>query len=97
MAAEDGTFVTPTLETTARTLALNVDAEAGEVRVAVERGDGTPFDGRAFDDCAPVAGDAFNAQLTWRGEQTLAPEWNGPIVLRFQLRDARVFGLEFGA
>jgi hypothetical protein len=71
-------------------MTLNLAAPGGEVRVQVTRPDGRPIPGFRYADCAPVAGDALDAAVRWKGDlRTLEGE---PVRLDFQLRRARLFG-----
>ena len=97
----DGEFSTPPLLLHGRELRLNLQtAGDGEVRVtALERAPGwtsRPGHG-ALDSLGasqPMQGDHLSVPVCWNGEPTLRVSTHGPVVLRFQLRRATVFGFE---
>ncbi len=57
--------------------------------------DGMPIPGRTFADSDPIVGDQFRKPLTWNGQDTLTPESDTPIFLRFRMDRATLFGLDF--
>ncbi len=62
----------------------------GWVRVEVG---GVP--GRTFADCNSIIGDQLWTRVTWKGAQDTGIDRDKPILLRFQLYQARIFGIEF--
>ena len=46
-------------------------------------------------DCRPIIGDQHRTIVTWSGEADLGHREGAPVVLRFQLDKAKLFGLEF--
>jgi len=51
--------------------------------------------GRSFQDCDPISGDHLNQTVTWRGESDLS-SWAGrPVRVRFQMRRARLYAMQF--
>ncbi len=67
----------------------------GYVKVAVRRfGSGEDISGRGFEDCDPFAGDGLALPVKWKGEDLLQCDGK-PISLRFKLRQAKLFGVEF--
>jgi hypothetical protein len=51
--------------------------------------------GRALDDCTPIIGDQHWTQVTWHGATDLGIDEGKPVTLRFELCQAKLFGLEF--
>lgn len=51
--------------------------------------------GHTLADCTPVVGDQAWAPVAWTGGRDLGVEPGRPVTLRFQLNQAKVFGLEF--
>ncbi|MHB1357506.1 MAG: hypothetical protein ACYCZF_16175 [Anaerolineae bacterium] len=91
-----GEFATVARFPAGRTLRLNaVTRRAGSIKVEVAHADGTPIAGRTFDEAAPVIGDQYYRLLTWAGNSDLGYAEGEPIVLRFRLNQACLFGLEF--
>ena len=53
---------------------------------------GEPYD---LADCAPIIGDQHWTQVTWHSTTDLGIEEGKPVTLRFELYQAKLFGLEF--
>ncbi|GMQ80441.1 MAG: hypothetical protein BMS9Abin04_432 [Planctomycetia bacterium] len=51
--------------------------------------------GRSLAECQPLVGDQHWTQLTWKDGSDLGVEQGRPITLKFELYQARLFGLEF--
>ena len=52
-------------------------------------------EGRTFDDSNPIIGDHPSVPVTWRGTDDLGHGDGDPVILRFRLDQAEIFGLEF--
>jgi hypothetical protein len=93
---EEGEFATPAVAPPTDRLRLNaVVRPTGYVRVAVRRfGAGGEVPGRAFEDTDRMVGDGLALPVTWRGQESLRCEGR-PVVLRFRLKQAKLFGVEF--
>ena len=50
--------------------------------------------GRGIDDARPISGDHLDAPVRWAGGDALDGPNFGPVVLRFRLRNATIFGFE---
>ena len=75
------------------TLHLNAKTqEGGSIRVELQDEDWTPLDGFGLDQSTPISGDHLEAPVTW-GQTTQIPTAR-PLVLRFQLKRATLFGFE---
>jgi hypothetical protein len=95
-APQQGQFATVALLPPGRRLRLNARTlRTGSVAVEVARLDGTPIPGRGFADARPIVGDHAGAVATWSGTDDLGHEEGAPVMLRFRLRQAQLFGLEF--
>jgi hypothetical protein len=95
-AVEHGEFATVAIVPPGRKLLVNaVVKRAGSLLVEVAGLDGTPLPGRTFADADPIVGDQYRKALTWKGQDTLAPQANVPILLRFRMDRATLFGLDF--
>lgn len=78
-------------------LALNfATSAAGSIRVEVQSPDGQPLPGFALDDCCEVFGDALARPVIWK-EAALGTLTGQPVRLRFVLRDAQLYALQFRA
>ena len=79
-----------------RKLRINaVTKRAGWIKVAVSDLDGSFLEGRSFEDATPIVGDRFWTPVTWNGQEDLGFEEGQPICLRFKMKKAQIFGLEF--
>lgn len=95
-AAEQGEFATVAIVPPGRKLLVNaVVKRAGSLLVEVAGLDGTPIPGRSFAEADPIVGDQYRKLLTWKGQDTLAPQKDSPIFLRFRMDRATLFGLDF--
>jgi hypothetical protein len=67
----------------------------GYIKVAIRLyGAGSDVSGRSFEDTDRMIGDNLAMPVTWNSETTL--KHNGtPVVLRFQLKQAKLYGIEF--
>jgi hypothetical protein len=92
-ADREGGFATIGLIPPGRELRINV--RGGSVRVEAAGLDGLPLPGRSFADCSEVRGDHRGAVVGWRGGSGLNHRVDQAVLLRFQLRQATVFWVEF--
>lgn len=91
-----GELVTKPFIFSGNTLRINAGTSAaGSIRVEVQDGEGRPAAGFALADMAHWFGDALDAQLAWKGGGDLARLTGRPIRLRFELRDADLFAMQF--
>jgi hypothetical protein len=67
-----------------------VTARTGWVKVEV-----VGSQGRGLADCAPVVGDQDWARVKWKGSADLGLKEGQPVTLRLELKQAKMFGLEF--
>lgn len=94
--AEYGAFATMAIMPRGRRLRINALTErAGSILVEIAGFDGQPLPNRSFQKAKPGCGDLHWAPLVWNGEEDLGYKDGSPIILRFQLDHARLFGLEF--
>ncbi|MCA9431678.1 MAG: hypothetical protein KC940_14300, partial [Candidatus Omnitrophica bacterium] len=68
---------------------------AGQVLVEVADYHGEPVAGRSFEDADPIVGDQFGTTITWNGESDLAVEKGTPVILRFRMKMAEIFYIDF--
>ena len=93
-----GTIVTVPFRTRGRRLTVNAAARRGSVRVEVQDSEGHAVPGFALADCRPLSGDGVAQSVRWRqGEELPASLQDRPLRLRLEVRDADLFGFEFGA
>lgn len=92
----EGEFATVFVVPPGERLRVNADvAPTGYLKVAV-RGWGSSEDlpGRTFADSDRLLGNALAARVTWQGQESLGHDGR-PVMLRVQLKHAKLFGLEF--
>ena len=92
----EGSFATVGLIPPGKRLRVNASiGPAGYIKVSVSLvGAEEPLAGRDFGDADPLVGDELNMPVTWRGQELLN-HGGAPIVLRFEMRGARLFGVTF--
>ncbi|MBI4024723.1 MAG: hypothetical protein HY360_07050 [Verrucomicrobia bacterium] len=59
------------------------------------RVDGKTLPGRSFADCDPLSGDHLDQPVTWRGKKHLGHKDGTAVELRFRLRNADLYAIEF--
>lgn len=95
-AAERGEFSTVSFLAPGRKLRINaVTLRAGSIQVAVTRRDGVCLPGHSLEDAKPIVGDQHWTPVEWTGGDHLGFEEGQPISLRFRLRQAKIYGLQF--
>jgi hypothetical protein len=93
---EEGEFATVAIMPTTERVRLNaVIKPTGYIKVAVRLTDGKRWlADREFDQTDPMVGDSLEFPLRWNGQDNIGH--NGePIRLKFQMRQAKLFGVEF--
>ncbi|MBM3501886.1 MAG: hypothetical protein FJX74_24800 [Armatimonadetes bacterium] len=91
-----GEVLTRPLTFAGRRLVLNVaTSAAGSLRVELQNPDGLPVPGYALADCDEVFGDFLERPVSWRGQTDLAALAGQPVRVRFELRDADLYALQF--
>jgi hypothetical protein len=88
-----GELITKPLIFEGTKLTLNL-VSRGETRVEVQDETGKTIPGFAVDDCALINGDLIDHMVSWKGG-SLAPLAGNPVRLRFELREADLFALQF--
>jgi len=95
-AEEEGAFAFFPLIAKGRSVSLNArTAMTGHIQVEALDKDGNVLPGRSFDDCDRICGDFFDRIVTWRSESDLGHKEGTAVTLRFQLRNAELFSVEF--
>lgn len=92
-----GAMTTKPLVTSGRKLAVNaaVRVATGSVRVEVQDASGKPLAGYALADCAPLRGDGVAQSVRWKGGAQLPRATKDrPLRLRFEVRDADLYGFQ---
>lgn len=93
---EEGEFATVAILPPSERLRLNATVlPTGFIQVAVRLfGQGGDVPGRGFADTDRLIGDRLAMSVTWKNE-TLLKHRGKPVILRFRLRQAKLFGVEF--
>ncbi len=93
---EEGEFATVAVLPRGDRIRLNASVKpTGHIRVAVRRfGTSDDIPGRTFDDADRIVGDGLGLPVTWQGEAGLKHQGDA-VILRFQLRQAKLYGVEF--
>ncbi|MBM4072445.1 MAG: hypothetical protein FJ271_26480 [Planctomycetes bacterium] len=77
-------------------LVLNYSTSAaGSVRVELQDAQGLPLPGFALGDCHDIYGDQLERTVAWKGNPDLARFAGTPVRLRFELRDADLYSIQF--
>ena len=93
---EGGEFVTKPFTFSGNTLNLNfATSAAGSIRVELQDAGGEPIDGYALADCAEVFGDAIDYAVRWTKGTDVSSLAGKPVRLRFVLREADLFAMQF--
>ena len=96
-ATSTGQFTTVAFIPPGRRLRINaLTKRGGRIEVEAADADGNPLKDRSFGEARPLVGDLFWAPILWSGGgEDLGFAENTPIVLRFRMENARIYGLEF--
>lgn len=93
-----GFLQTPPLLFRGKSLRLNLDAGSmGTAFVEIQDEAGRPIPGYAATDCAEIAGNVIDQQVTWKGNSDLSELAGKPIRLRFNLKRTKLYALQFTA
>jgi len=95
-APEQGEFATVAIVPPGRKLKINATTNrAGSITVEVANWDYSPLPHRTFADANPLTGDLFWKPVTWKTTDELGFADGTSVILRFKMRNATIFGLEF--
>ena len=79
-----------------RRLTVNFSTSAaGSIRVEIQRAGGEPIPGFTLADSQEVFGDELNRTVTWRAGSDVGRLAGQPVRLRFTMRDADLYALQF--
>ena len=91
-----GEFTTPPLTFAGNQLELNLSTSAaGSAKVEMQGADGRRVEGFGLDDCVEMIGDRVDFRVRWGSGSDLASLAGKPVRLRFALKDADLFALQF--
>ncbi len=95
-AKTEGAFTTVAILPPGRKLRINaVTKRAGEIRVEAGDFEGKPLPGRSFEEADPIVGDQYHSPVTWKGQDDLGASSGQPVVLRFRMKMAKIYSLDF--
>jgi hypothetical protein len=95
-APEQGAFTTPAFLLPGQKLRINAKtSRVGEIRVEVADFYGETLPGYTFDDSVPIIGDQYQTPVTWKNAESLNVPVGEPVVLRFRMKLAKMYGLDF--
>jgi hypothetical protein len=95
-AQEEGGFTTLSFVAPGTKLLINaVTRRTGSILIEAADFNGTPIPGHTFEDAIPIIGDQYLKLVAWKGQETLGVREGEPVVLRFRMKCARIFGLQF--
>ncbi len=91
-----GELTTKPLIFSGDSLVLNLaTSAAGEVRVEIQDAEGKPLPGYGIEDCDRIIGDDLERAVTWKGRTAVDSLRDRPVRLRFALKDADLYALQF--
>jgi hypothetical protein len=95
-ADDTGEFATVAVVAAHNRIRVNaVVSPTGYLRIAIRPfGSRDEVAGRGFADCDPIIGDHLQQPVTWQGEAEVGRPGQ-PVSLRFQMRQAKLFGVAF--
>ncbi len=95
-AEQSGQFETIPVLPPGKRLYINAKTRrAGYIRVAAYRGTGEVIPGREMENAALLFGDLHWTPVCWKEQNDLGLAPEEDVVLRFELKEAEIFGLEF--
>ena len=96
---ESGEFVTKPLSFAsaldARMILNFSTSAAGSIMVELQDASGNPIPGFELSDCSPVIGDRIDGPVTWKGKTNLTSLAGRSIRVRFVMKDADLFSIQF--
>jgi hypothetical protein len=99
---EPGTVTTRLLTFTGRTLTVNFEesvkgyvANPSALRVELLDGQGKPLPGFTAADADPITTSGVRHRAAWRGKSDLGALAGGPIRIRFQIQNGKLFAFQF--
>ena len=91
-----GELLTRPLTFEGRDLVINYSTSAfGSVQVEVQDEAGSPLDGYSLAQCPVIYGDAIEHTVSWEGGSDVSALAEGPVRLRFVLKDADLYSIRF--
>ncbi len=93
---EGGEFLTKSLRFEGGKLQLNcATSAAGSIRVEIQDADGKPLPGFTLQDCTEIFGNSIERTVSWKSGGDLSKLAGQSVRLRFVMKDADVYALQF--
>jgi hypothetical protein len=91
-----GELITKPLTFSGNRLTINFSTSAaGGLRVELQTPEGKSIDGFTLDDCPEIIGDRIDHVVSWKSGSDIGELSGPPIRLRFELKDADLYSLQF--
>lgn len=91
-----GEFITKPLVFDGGNLAINFETSAaGSIRVEIQDANGQPIEGYKLEDCPELFGNSIKYTVRWNRGGDVRPLAGKPVRLRFVLKDADLYALQF--
>ena len=91
-----GEFLTRPLTFTGKTLSLNCSTSAaGSIQVEIQDAHGKALPGFELNQCIPIVGDEIAKRVQWKSTPDLRKRAGQAVRLRFVMRDADLYALQF--
>lgn len=92
-----GELLTRPIKFSGNRLVLNfASSAAGDIRVEIQDASGAPLPGFELDNCPPVFGDSLERRVEWKAGSDVSRIAGQIVRLRFVLRDADLYAIQFG-
>lgn len=93
---DGGEFVTKPFVFEGSKLVMNFSTSAaGSIQVEIQDADGNLIDGFTLPDCQEIYGDDLDRVVAWKGDSDLSKLASKPISLRFVMKDADLYSIQF--
>lgn len=91
-----GEFLTHPIVFDGKNLVMNYSTSAaGSISVELQTADGKPIEGFNLADCGEIYGDQLDRIVGWKGKTDLGKLAGTPVRLRFVLKDADLYSIQF--
>lgn len=91
-----GELLTKLLAFDGRRMVINFSTSAaGSIRVEIQDAQGQPIPGYTLADCPEIYGDRIEQVLAWKEDQDVGQLAGKPVRLRFVLKDADLYAVQF--
>ena len=91
-----GEFTTIAIVVPGKTLRINATTRRGGwLKIEACDLDGNPLAGHSFGDATPIIGDHYRSVVKWGDQEDLGVEPGAPVRLRFKMKQAKIFAIDF--